>query len=46
MVKSQMNKTKEKIVINKNKLCIGNKKIGKKCSYCSQLTSLDVNEWI
>ena len=27
MDKSQMNKTKEKIVIIKNKLCIGNKKI-------------------
>ena len=42
-----MNKTKEKTLIIKNKLCIDNIIFfGKKCSYCSQITSLDENEWI
>ena len=45
--KKQVFKSKEEIVIIKNKLYIGNIKcLVKKCSYCSQVTSLDENEWI
>ena len=45
MGKSQVNKTKEKILIIKNKLCLGNIKILVNINSCSQLTSLDENEW-